>query len=611
MRQPNFPAPRVRLHTALLLTLAFCFPALLSPVNATAQDKGKLYVDTDVSTPIIRILNNSITFYQGMKLPPGNYVIQVGAEGYSSITKSVTVIAGKDTRLNVSFKKKDKKEEEAKEEESEKTGDAPKDSGKEKLFVEVTPKDARVRVLNIAPKFEQGLGLGPGEYIVEVSKDGLEKQVRTVRIVKGKDLKVSFDLTKKAPETADKKAEETPKEKPQDMAGTEKDKKAGDKPLDKPSDQPTDGPGRLYVKASPTKAIVKLQDVDLPFKQGMSLTPGKYVIKVSFDGYEATELTAEVFAGKDTRVSINLEPERKEPVEEKKEPPTEVVEKGKERIYVETIPEDASVRILNIAPKFEQGMPLGPGVYEVEVKKKGYDTQVRNVEIKEGRHMKVTFDLRPPEERKEDKPEKPVLEDPTKGKLFVTVDVPDAVIKLMDLPIQFEQGMELPSGSYRIEIAKEGVGRKELTAAVTSGNVIRVRVKLGAQLEKAQTKAQQEALEQRMQTLFQQIQEAELAKDTGKALSLAEEAVNAAPHEAQTYLVRGNLLFESQKVDQALKDFDQSIELDPDNAAPYLSRGKAYVLKEDRESACYDFWQACALGHCEAISTAQKEGFCR
>ena len=45
------------------------------------------------------------------------------------------------------------------------------------------------------------------------------------------------------------------------------------------------------------------------------------------------------------------------------------------RLYVNTQPDDARVRILNIGPAFDQGMELNSGRYHVEVSANGYDTK--------------------------------------------------------------------------------------------------------------------------------------------------------------------------------------------------------------------------------------------
>ncbi len=49
------------------------------------------------------------------------------------------------------------------------------------------------------------------------------------------------------------------------------------------------------------------------------------------------------------------------------------------RLFIRTAPEGARIRILNIKPKFKQGMLLTPGPYQIEVSADGYET--RNIWI--------------------------------------------------------------------------------------------------------------------------------------------------------------------------------------------------------------------------------------
>ncbi len=65
---------------------------------------------------------------------------------------------------------------------------------KPRLFVTVEPIDARVRILNIAPKFYQGMELDPGSYHVEISKKGYRKQKRWVGLEAGEDKRVEIRM---------------------------------------------------------------------------------------------------------------------------------------------------------------------------------------------------------------------------------------------------------------------------------------------------------------------------------------------------------------------------------------------------------------------------------
>ena len=68
-------------------------------------------------------------------------------------------------------------------------------SRKARLFVEASPKEARVRILNIGPKFEQGIILRPGRYHIEVSAKGYKKEKQWITIEKGeiKTLQITLD----------------------------------------------------------------------------------------------------------------------------------------------------------------------------------------------------------------------------------------------------------------------------------------------------------------------------------------------------------------------------------------------------------------------------------
>jgi len=63
------------------------------------------------------------------------------------------------------------------------------------------------------------------------------------------------------------------------------------------------------------------------------------------------------------------------------------------KIFVETVPSNAAVRILNIGPKFHQGIELAPGRYHVEVSASGYKTKERWVELSAGEDENISIRL--------------------------------------------------------------------------------------------------------------------------------------------------------------------------------------------------------------------------
>ncbi|MCK4819450.1 tetratricopeptide repeat protein, partial [bacterium] len=64
-----------------------------------------------------------------------------------------------------------------------------------RLYVHTEPEGAKVRILNINPKFFQGIVLKPGRYHIEVSSDGYKTEKTWIRIGPGqdKDLRISLE----------------------------------------------------------------------------------------------------------------------------------------------------------------------------------------------------------------------------------------------------------------------------------------------------------------------------------------------------------------------------------------------------------------------------------
>jgi formylglycine-generating enzyme required for sulfatase activity len=75
-----------------------------------------------------------------------------------------------------------------------------------RLFVKTCPENARVRVINIRPKFQQGMQLKPGKYHMEVSAPGYELKKKWIQVAGGEDKHLNIHLVKvKAPSISDPK----------------------------------------------------------------------------------------------------------------------------------------------------------------------------------------------------------------------------------------------------------------------------------------------------------------------------------------------------------------------------------------------------------------------
>ena len=132
--------------------------------------------------------------------------------------------------------------------------------------------------------------------------------------------------------------------------------------------------------------------------------PGQHRIVVEKSGYETYRDTVEIDRGRSLSLRVMLEQAR----------PRQA------RLYVDTDPSDATVRILNIGPRFYQGMELDPGRYHVEVSADGYRTEKEWVDLAAGEDERLTVSLSPIKAA-ETRRAGEVWKDPVTGMEFVWV----------------------------------------------------------------------------------------------------------------------------------------------------------------------------------------------
>jgi hypothetical protein len=65
-----------------------------------------------------------------------------------------------------------------------------------RLFVKPTPLGAKIQIVNIIPKFKQGMELLPGEYHLHVSATGYKTVEERIRLTAGEDRTVEIQLSK-------------------------------------------------------------------------------------------------------------------------------------------------------------------------------------------------------------------------------------------------------------------------------------------------------------------------------------------------------------------------------------------------------------------------------
>jgi len=114
-------------------------------------------------------------------------------------------------------------------------------------------------------------------------------------------------------------------------------------------------------------APLEIRDID----------PGRYEIKAILSGYKAEK--KKVVVNRERRAVVNF---FLDPVD------------SKARLYVTTNPLGCRVRIMNIVPVFYNGIELDPGIYKLEVSKRGYGTKVHNVSITSSQVIDLYVELK-------------------------------------------------------------------------------------------------------------------------------------------------------------------------------------------------------------------------
>lgn len=361
-----------------------------------------------------------------------------------------------------------------------------------KLFVETTPADASVRLLNAEVDFRQGMDLSAGQYVLEVTRSGYDTQVRRVEVLAGMAATVRMDLVQVAqaggmpvylppapavatdeqlakhlatpgPQPAAEHVAATPIPQPMSVIAQSQERTTLVPLVEEPTSAPltvqvaeaaqpvaqaepqvveplvtgaASEPGSLRVAGVPEDARIRILNIRPRFEQGMQLEPGVYTLEVQHHQHLPQTREVIVAAGVETLVELALEP----------------APLG--RLFVKTAPEGAHVRLLDIRPRFEQGMALAPGTYTVDATISGYRTEVRTVEVTAGADQELEISL----ERVA----------PT-GHLYVETQPAGATVRVLGILPRFRQGLELEAGTYTVDATLPGQEPVRRTVEIKAG----------------------------------------------------------------------------------------------------------------------------------------------
>ncbi|MEA1918609.1 MAG: caspase family protein [Campylobacterota bacterium] len=206
---------------------------------------------------------------------------------------------------------------------------------------------------------------------------------------------------------------------------------------------------RLNVKVNPSDASIKIIDHKEIFQQGIKLSQNSYTLEIRRKGYVSKSINIDLFRDRVLHVTLK---------KIKREKPTGL------QLYVQTIPKDAVIRILNIKERFFQGIKLPKGKYSMDVKKVGYQTQKMEIELFKDKVLQVTLKKEPPK----------IVYYPL---LIDTIPEDAHVVVVGDSDHSYRNGMKLEEGEYKILVSKEGYETQELKVTLDKSVALDIELK--------------------------------------------------------------------------------------------------------------------------------------
>lgn len=206
----------------------------------------------------------------------------------------------------------------------------------------------------------------------------------------------------------------------------------------------------LTIHPEPDDADINFVDSNRTYRPGIRLDPGRYDLQIQHKGYVAKnfealitdhDLVAEVLLDKESVVRESLAV-------------------SEYSLTIRTNPADAEVMFTDSGLRYQHGMKLLPGDYEIEVRKDGYQSKRQQMRIID-RDMVVEVGLEP------------------LYSLTVRPTPADAQIKILNIKPRYHAGIMLQAGQYEVEVSRPGY-----KTALNNVNIINKNVSYSVNLEK-------------------------------------------------------------------------------------------------------------------------------
>lgn len=305
-----------RLAPAIALLMAIALLIVLYGELNRGPELFHLIITPEPADAVVNLVDGDKENVRVVLLPPGDYQFEVSRSGYHSHKESVKIV-DRDVQKKITLKQI-----------------------KYGLTILPEPSDAVVEFVDTDMKYTPGIKLPPDRYKLQANARGYQQKQVQVSVI-DRDLSIPVKL----------------------------------QPLNQ----------SLTVKTEPADAAVKILGMgqDTVYRPGMALAPGDYRIAVSHEHYDSKILPVEI---KNAPVSLIVK-----------------LERNQWQLTVIPEPSDAVVKIMNITPRYQPGIFLSPGKYDIKVSKNGYKTHEQSIQIEDSDvSLKVNL-------------EKQIIDDPIDG----------------------------------------------------------------------------------------------------------------------------------------------------------------------------------------------------
>jgi tetratricopeptide (TPR) repeat protein len=273
-------------------------------------------------------------------------------------------------------------------------------------------------------------------------------------------------------------------------------------------------------------------------------------------------------------------------------------------LHVNTVPNHATVKIVNIKPAFYQGIELESGKYSLEVAAEGYETKYLSIFLDIGEEKIVDVEL-----AKKVVPENEVSVETKQGQ---ELEIQKAELEKLKLEIEIKKkelekiSQEVVSQKPDVEVEKAEKSNSNPITVETRPSTEEIKPKNEFKIVSTHNKEAKKWIIKSQKALQE--------KNWVEAIRTATTAISLDPGLSAAYVNRAWAYCEKNFFEDAIRDCDTAISINSKEVSAYVNRALAYIKINKLDEAMKDCTQALkldsenAVAHNNIGTILQKQG---